>query len=218
MLDKWAFGMSKIDGEGRESGSGSPMAVNDVSKTVVDKEKEGEGALVQAAEGISISSTPFGQKSNVLPPGAGPSLLSQQAPRYRSDSDHGGDHGGAGGEVDYFTVPTAPAVVKADGERERMAVDVDGDVDGDALGTQASTERITVKIADLGNGECSLPFPSLSFNSYPHRNSNMDRTPFHRRYPNPTIPLPRSHPRRTLGSERGHLERRLRRLRAHYRG
>src|SRR6202035_4122284 len=42
MLDKWAFGMSKIDGEGRESGSRSPMAVNDVSKTVVDKEKEGE--------------------------------------------------------------------------------------------------------------------------------------------------------------------------------
>ncbi|KAF8256547.1 kinase-like domain-containing protein [Lactarius quietus] len=109
MLDRWAFGMSKIDGTGATASSASVAA-------------SGPGSLTSP------------------PSGARPSLLTQQAPH---DPAHNGapriPEEGGDGEVDGTTVDRATTAA------ESMALDPQ------SAGGLEAVERITVKIADLGN-------------------------------------------------------------------
>lgn len=114
MLDKWAFGMSKIDGE-----EGSP------EKSGLSTLKRPESADLAAEVGNVSLDTRAGSFVGRVPGAPGPSLLSQQAPMVTSSS-------------------TRPLPVPG-----KAQVMEDDSLD-DAVETN---ERITVKIADLGNGE-----------------------------------------------------------------
>lgn len=155
MLDKWAFGMSKIEGRGGEDipRVHSEELAAEVGNVSLDKDSEGD-----TRAGF------VGRPS--LPP-TGPSLLSQQAPGKSggstrvmpmpvpgvgAGSSHGVEHG----------VSSSVMSVDSDRERERgAAVDFDAEVDRklgemgygySAEEGEGANEKITVKIADLGNG------------------------------------------------------------------
>lgn len=135
MLDRWAFGMSKI-----ENGGGNTPASAGVSK-----ERAASSEADEAARAI-------GQVSLEPPPPrkapAGPSLLSQQAPIHRDSPEQPEVvvHTPEGEEEEE---PVAPGTAKA------MAVPVDEALHADLADASLAdaAEHITVKIADLGNGE-----------------------------------------------------------------
>lgn len=112
MLDKWAFGMSKIDRE-----EASP------EKSGLSTLKRPESADLAAEVGNVSLDTRAGSFVGRVPGAPGPSLLSQQAPMVTSSS------------IRPLPVP---------GKSQAM----EDDSLEDALETN---ERITVKIADLGN-------------------------------------------------------------------
>lgn len=125
-LDKLSFAMSKIDGQG-------------TSKSASQSEKDRSGSTDAATEGMSnvsldISPPPIGdKKSNPPTSSTGPSLLSQQAPRNQStdardDSPDPGAPSRASNNVEMM--PDSPSVSTLNNLLE---------------------EKITVKIADLGN-------------------------------------------------------------------
>lgn len=123
MLDKWAFGMSKIDRE-----EASP------EKSGLSTLKRPESADLAAEVGNVSLNTRAGSFVGRVPGAPGPSLLSQQAPMVTSSS-------------------TRPLPVP--GKAQVM--------EDDSLDDAAETnERITVKIADLGNGETSALWSSSS--------------------------------------------------------
>jgi len=155
MLDRWAFGMSKIDGStgtgGAPSISVSAAASRPASLTsppCFDRESSVDGKtqchaveMDRASERIAQLLREPGFEKKSLPnahKAPGPSLLSQQAPH-----DPGaprippeGPDEDAGGAVDGTTTDPGP-----------MALDPQ------SAGGLEAVERITVKIADLGNGE-----------------------------------------------------------------
>ncbi|KDQ34214.1 hypothetical protein PLEOSDRAFT_172231 [Pleurotus ostreatus PC15] len=102
MLDKWAFGMSKIEGAGGDSkpgsfGEGSRVGslVEMASPTNADSSKKRADStdLVQDVSNVTLDGgARFGERVNVKAPATtGPSLLSQQAPSTRvtaSSSQH----------------------------------------------------------------------------------------------------------------------------------
>lgn len=151
-LDRWAFGMSKIDGEAASKPGSFGSAKDNARAGGNGREKEKEtraDSMEQAAERISnvtLETSPFGEK---VRPGkskaAGPSLLSQQAP--------------SGSQAPERSTSANPPPYAHDSDKRRSgepvapisssAMSVDGQfplLDG--------TEKITVKIADLGNGAC----------------------------------------------------------------
>lgn len=135
MLDKWAFGMSKIDPN--DSSKPGSLKANGAESS-----EEGRRALSEEMNQTSerISQLQFDmngqpQEQQQQRSTAGPSLLSQQAP-------------------DHPAFSTSP---KEDLSPEKFPISNDGP----SLSTVAitpdaplmdGTERITVKIADLGNG------------------------------------------------------------------
>lgn len=153
-LDRWAFGMSKIEDSGGASGPGSVSSSVKVKEHVDDsrdstgsskgKRPDSAEAAAERMSGVTLDSSPFGEKTR---PEAGkgkqtgPSLLSQQAPGsaalsqppvqpppYSSTSD------------DPMGASETPLSTSA------MSVDGLGSV-------YEGPEKITVKIADLGNGK-----------------------------------------------------------------
>ncbi|OSC96845.1 kinase-like protein [Trametes coccinea BRFM310] len=157
-LDRWAFGMSKIEGGASGPGSvgsaskvksGSDDGAGASSSVDASKDKRADSAE-QAAErigNVTLESSPFGEKTRQEAGKgrqSGPSLLSQQAPT-------------AGGSqpapaASSSAVPAAPPpydepMKSADPPLSTSAMSVDGlphpVYDG--------PEKITVKIADLGN-------------------------------------------------------------------
>ncbi|KAI8974159.1 kinase-like domain-containing protein [Trametes punicea] len=154
-LDRWAFGMSKIEGGG--SGPGSVGSASKVKAGSDDGAASGEGSskekradsTEQAAErigNVTLESSPFGEKTR---PDAGktrqtgPSLLSQQAPT-------------AGGSQPVASSSSQPAPAAPPPYDEPMnspepplstsAMSVDG-----MPHSVYEPDKITVKIADLGN-------------------------------------------------------------------
>ena len=149
MLDRWAFGMSKIDGGGSTAPSGpgsftSPPgdAVRDSS---VDAKQVHAVEMDQASERIAqLLREPGFDENNSHPTDhkpSGPSLLSQQAP----------PHGR----------PTGATRIPADGSDDGLSPSSSGAGSSMALDPQSggleAMDRITVKIADLGNGERLSP-------------------------------------------------------------
>ena len=140
-IDKWSFAMSKID-------NGQPT-----SKSAPQSEKDRSGSTDAATKGLSnvsldMSPPPIGdKKSNPPTSSAGPSLLSQQAPSRNQSSDARGDSPDNG----------APS-------RASSNVEIVPDSPGVSALNNLLEEKITVKIADLGNGTAFLrhtPYPAI---------------------------------------------------------
>ena len=147
MLDKWAFGMSKIDGE-----DGKPASVGSSGSRVggfadaAEKARRADSTeLALAAENISISAPDtFGSKTltpqPAIPPG--PSLLTQQAPSHTNPIVL------PTSLQDELSAPLDSPAVEVPLSSSAMSVD-----SLSVSGVFEPNERITVKIADLGNGE-----------------------------------------------------------------
>lgn len=126
-LDKWSFAMSKIDNEG-------------TSKSAPQSDKDRSGSTDAATKGMSnvsldMSPPPIGDKKCHPPTSsAGPSLLSQQAPSRAQPSD----------SQDDSPDPGAPS-------RASSNVEMVPDSPSVSMLNNLLEEKITVKIADLGN-------------------------------------------------------------------
>ena len=114
------------------------------SKSAPQSEKDRSGSTDAATKGMSnvsldISPPPIGdKKSNPPTSSAGPSLLSQQAPRNRSSDVQ-----------DDSPDPDAPS-------RPSSNVEMASDSPSVYMLNNLLEEKITVKIADLGNGAAFL--------------------------------------------------------------
>jgi serine/threonine-protein kinase SRPK3 len=127
MLDRWAFGMSKIDAD-KTPGEGAPRGLSAETE--------------EAAR--SLGSVSLNATSTSAKPHSGPSLLSQQAAERPGDNPEADD--------DTTTVPTSNHMRSALGIAvdETLAARAEL-IEAARLGTVEGAERITVKIADLGN-------------------------------------------------------------------
>jgi serine/threonine-protein kinase SRPK3 len=151
MLDRWAFGMSKIDGVASTAPSGpgsftSPPG-GSARDSSVDAKQVHAVEMDQASERIAqllrepgFDESNSRQTANVP---SGPSLLSQQAPPHGRPI--GTQRRPADGSDDGFSPSSS-------GAGSSMALDPQ------SAGLEAM-DRITVKIADLGNGERPSPHP-----------------------------------------------------------
>ncbi|KAM5535771.1 hypothetical protein V8D89_010585 [Ganoderma adspersum] len=156
-LDRWAFGMSKIEDAGGASGPGSVSSSSKVKAVVDDTANEDEDANVNdkradSAEdtaerigNVTLDSSPFGEKTRpeaAKTKQAGPSLLSQQAPATAS----GSTPLGSAAPPPPYSSSTDESMSAVDPPLSTSAMSVDG------VGpVYEGPEKITVKIADLGN-------------------------------------------------------------------
>lgn len=131
-IDKWGFGMSKID----DQGGSKPGSFNDRAGSTEEAQRK------MSTVSLDTTSSTFDKSTaSTMSSGAGPSLLSQQAPdrsTEATDPDSSSQRDSAPG--------------RAIGGRGQIADDANGVVE----------EKITVKIADLGNGWIAdhyFPFP-----------------------------------------------------------
>jgi serine/threonine-protein kinase SRPK3 len=123
MLDRWQFGMSKIDADK------APAADGAAARGISAEAEEAARSLGS----VSLNATASGPK-----PPPGPSLLSQQAAERQADASQD--------------------TPQPDGVRSALGIAVSETLAAQAelieaarLGTADGAERITVKIADLGN-------------------------------------------------------------------
>ncbi|RPD55382.1 kinase-like protein [Lentinus tigrinus ALCF2SS1-7] len=150
-LDRWAFGMSKIEDGGGASGPGSvssSMKVkehtddsHDSASSSKDKRPDSAEAAAERMSGVTLDSSPFGEKTRPDPgkgKQAGPSLLSQQAPGAAAQSQPPVQ------PPPYSSTSDDP--MGADVPLSTSAMSVDG-----VGSAYDGPEKITVKIADLGN-------------------------------------------------------------------
>jgi serine/threonine-protein kinase SRPK3 len=154
MLDKWAFGMSKIDGDdGGGAGGSKPSSFGATTedRRYNSNSKDKMDSTERAAEGISnVSLEPdrfvenASHKANHLQP----SLFTQRvsSPSKKAESSESELHYQRRAE------PPPPPPHSARSTTNSMAVDSELDGAHNAE-TAVYTERITVKIADLGNGK-----------------------------------------------------------------
>lgn len=162
-LDRWAFGMSKIDGDGvskpssltnNSSGKESSGATGPSTKR--SGGSSSKDSMDQAAERISnvkLESSPFGEKvERGKSKTAGPSLLSQQAPPHAQ-----GEQSHASSSSQPPPSPSNPPPYE-EGEEPPMRSGPAPPVSSSAMSVDPNiplmdgSEKITVKIADLGNG------------------------------------------------------------------
>ncbi|KAH9986830.1 kinase-like domain-containing protein [Russula compacta] len=142
MLDRWAFGMSKIDGgaSAAPSGPGSLTSPPAAPRESSADDKVHAVEMDQASERIAqLLREPGFDESKALPNThnpSGPSLLSQQAPPHARAT----------------SVPQLPAEGSDDGLASPPSSGAGSSMalDPQSGGLEA-LERITVKIADLGN-------------------------------------------------------------------
>jgi hypothetical protein len=149
MLDRWAFGMSKIDGTGAvgSAAASGPGSLTSPPSGARESSVDGKSQLHavemdRASERIAQLLREPGFEKKSLPnahKAPGPSLLTQQAPH---DPAYNGapripQEGEDGGAVIEATTTAAESMV----------------LDPQSAGGLEAVERITVKIADLGNGE-----------------------------------------------------------------
>ncbi|TCD61444.1 serine/threonine protein kinase, CMGC group [Steccherinum ochraceum] len=165
VLDKWAFGMSKIDSaDGGGSAAGSkpgslgkdilgPMSGDLGGGTSVNgKRADSTEQAADKLSGVTLETSPFGQKTRPDSKQAGPSLLSQQAPSepYKPPPI----------SASASTSSQSPAV--AQGRQQTLNIThegmegigemLEGGIAAAAAAGQGDVaEKITVKIADLGN-------------------------------------------------------------------
>lgn len=143
-LDRWSFGMSKIEADGGPSGAGSPSGSVDVKE--ISRRADSTEQAAERMSGVNLNTSPFGEKTRPekAKPPAGPSLLSQQALAKSTSSVPGEGGPVAGSSTQVYTEEPEGMADPPDGE-SAMSVDP-------AVPTLEGMEKITVKIADLGNG------------------------------------------------------------------
>lgn len=166
-LDRWAFGMSKIEGEnGGGSGPGSLGSGGGSLDDAGRANPKRADSTEQAAErmsGVTLDTSPFGEKTRPekAKPPAGPSLLSQQAPGLAGPSSStahppqpAAGPSNAPPPPPYSSEPSSyQADIASPPTATPMSVD--------ALPPIEAMEKITVKIADLGNGTFSITSPVM---------------------------------------------------------
>ncbi|KAI0736368.1 kinase-like protein [Fomitopsis betulina] len=136
-LDRWSFGMSKIEAEGGPSGPGSPSGSVDVKE--ISRRADSTEQAAERMSGVNLNTSPFGEKTRPEKgkSSAGPSLLSQQA----LAKSVVGPVAGSSSQV--YTEEPEDMLDMSNGETA-MSVDP-------AVPAMEGMEKITVKIADLGN-------------------------------------------------------------------
>ncbi|KAL6308528.1 kinase-like protein [Sparassis latifolia] len=135
-LDRWAFGMSKIDGDGGDGGDAQPGSLGS------DKREDSTEVATERISNVTLDGSPFGGKARTRPdtkPAAGPSLLSRQAPPHAGPSNAPPPYSSEPSSLQEGPAPELDAMLGT----SAMSVDSMPLLDG--------TEKITVKIADLGN-------------------------------------------------------------------
>ena len=153
MLDKWAFGMSKIEGDERTLSTSA-------DKGITIKRGAPSSDLAAEVGNVSLDTRAgyVGRGTGAGPSGtSGPSLLSQLAPPNA----------------------TRPMAVPGKGDFGDGASEMSIDQQSDESSNYPAAEKITVKIADLGNGESVYSIeacePHFQFFSSFHF-SDVDRT------------------------------------------
>ncbi|KZT03391.1 kinase-like protein [Laetiporus sulphureus 93-53] len=147
-LDRWAFGMSKIENDGavsRAESTGSDDGAGAKGKRADSTEQAAE-----RMSGVTLDASPFGEKTRPEKAklAAGPSLLSQQAP------GHGVAPQPVSGPSNAHPPPSPPPYTSKPGSfQEGASIPAPGTsaMSVDALPAMEGMEKITVKIADLGN-------------------------------------------------------------------
>ncbi|EPQ50731.1 kinase-like protein [Gloeophyllum trabeum ATCC 11539] len=152
VLDKWSFGMSKID----DGGASKPASVGSAKASGFESDKEGpkrEDSTEQAAEkmsGVTLDTADFGKRTP--PPAgsqAGPSLLSQQAPTNIAAGEPGGE--APAGRERSMPMPSTSTSTDVPLSSSAMSQDSIPSRDTTVSSIYEANEKITVKIADLGN-------------------------------------------------------------------
>ena len=188
MLNKRSFIMSQIPND--EDMTGTTHAIGSVDNKASNG-KRGD-STEQAVEKMSTLDASFGEKrSNVATNRAplGPSALSLSAP------------GPSNSAPQRPTLQTSPDALEPPEDADMHPLDR-------LLRDDSAWERITVKIADLGNGEHSSVGLS-GFGADKRPQSHLDGSSFYRRHPDPPIQVSRGHSRSPMGHECGYLELRL---------
>lgn len=184
-LDRWAFGMSKIEGDDAAGSASSAKAGGKIQSSSSgtnatagtrseDKRKRADSTEIAAERisNVSLDGPPFGEKVRVESiggntPGPGPSFLSQQVASFTGSASS--SRGGVNEPPPYTSSsPTgSPEGARTRGLGSGMPMSIDAE---QTIPLLDGTEKITVKIADLGNGEChfessiSVPFLSMQCN------------------------------------------------------
>ncbi|KAH9921034.1 kinase-like protein [Fomitopsis serialis] len=156
-LDRWSFGMSKIEADGAASGpgsAGSPSESIDVKE--ISKRADSTEQAAERMSGVNLNTSPFGEKTRPEKPSrptAGPSLLSQQAL-----SKSAGTVPGESGPQPIAGSSSHPPPASYTSEQGSLSEGVAAPPAGEsamsvdaALPVMDGLEKITVKIADLGN-------------------------------------------------------------------
>ncbi|EJD06157.1 kinase-like protein [Fomitiporia mediterranea MF3/22] len=160
MLDRWQFGMTKLDSDAddQSSGKGKSKSVEgttgegDEARTAGPGRSDSTDKTADAIASVSLN-TP-------AKPGPGPSLLSQQAPTPGSAGQRTGERAdpmAVSGSITEATgdgVPLSTSAMSVDAYSRQSTLDSASTSESQASGMQElmnATERITVKIADLGN-------------------------------------------------------------------
>lgn len=144
-FDKWAFGMSRIDGE------------EETSTSVRDKSETKTESVERAMGTVRVNDSPGPSITPVKPTtAAGPSLLTRNAPldvhsQQATPSSSNVSNGKSNSSPSPHGVPAVKAQVVAAGEGSSPSPGPPEIRSASSAEALAMTERITVKIADLGN-------------------------------------------------------------------
>ncbi|CAL1703060.1 unnamed protein product [Somion occarium] len=148
-LDRWAFGMSKIDGEGSK-----PASIGS-SKDAPQKRADSTEQAAERISNVKLESSPFGEKSKSNGPkgkAGGPSLLSQQAPPPGSQPTGSQPTPAPPLSAHNSSQPPPYSPAEATGRQPAINQPLSSSaMSVDNMPVMDGTEKITVKIADLGN-------------------------------------------------------------------
>ena len=137
MLDKWAFGMSKIEGDDGKSGKASTSVEKDALMMKRPVPPSQATDLAQEVSQVSLDTRGSYIGRGPAQAAPGPSLLSQTNPNASRPMPVPSK------SADPLHQELPPGSV--------MSIDRDSD-EGSSSMYEAMAEKITVKIADLGNG------------------------------------------------------------------
>ncbi|KAL5511950.1 SKY1_2 [Sanghuangporus vaninii] len=162
MLDRWQFGMTKLDkdADDKSSSKGKSKSTEDGTAIETDEMNNAGPGRSDSADKTADKIASVSLNSGAPPHPAGPSLLSQQAPPPGSaqlqqrTGERGDSMSTAASTTDVTAdVPLSTSAMSIDAYSRQSTVD-SASSESQTSGLQElmnATERITVKIADLGN-------------------------------------------------------------------
>ena len=159
MLDKWSFGMSKINPDDDPSGKADSSSKDDEKRNT---RSDSADVAAEAISNVALSSRPNseprdGNRQHTGKPIPGPSLLSQNAPPNGQRIPQSFMPSSSSNQLAADGVVLSSSAMSVDA-LSRQSINSESS-ESRMSGFQELSERITVKIADLGNGTF---FPLLS--------------------------------------------------------